>query len=347
MDVFDTYLEKLEEVGFADRVLHSIVYVKGIPGAKINEVVVFESGETGYVLSLDGDFVEVVLLSISQVKVGTRVARTDRVLQVVVGDELLGKVVDPLGNVVSKMDPDQDTQRKPGDVKLESRKIDISPPGMTMRRNINKPFETGVTLVDLVVPLGTGQRELIVGDRKTGKTQFLLQVMHTQALRGTVCIYTTIAKKKLDIKLIEDFVKEKNISRNVLIVATKSDDPAGLVFLTPYSAMTMAEYFRDRVENVLIILDDMSAHAKYYREITLLARRFPGRSSYPGDIFYVHSRLLERAGNFTVKMKTDEGKIEEKEAAITCLPIAELVLSDFSGYIQTNLMAMTDGHIFF
>lgn len=339
MQDFQSYLEKTEEVGFVDQVHHSIVYVKGLPDAHPTEVVLFESGEIGQVLSLTQDYVEILLLSKSDVRVGTRVARTGKQLEIPVFRGLLGKTIDPLGFSHGKRISTEDG--------VQMRLIDVVATRIDKRKNIDKPVETGVTLVDLVIPLGKGQRALVVGDRKTGKTQFVLQAILSHALKGGVCIYAAIGKKKLDVKMVEEFFKKRGIKKNIVVVETSSTDPAGLVFLAPYTAMTIAEYFRDLGEDVLIVLDDLTAHANYYREVTLLARRFPGRSSYPGDIFYIHSRLLERAGNFIFSTKDPSGKIVRREASITCLPIAELVLSDLSGYIQTNLMAMTDGHIFF
>lgn len=353
MKDFQIYLEKTGEVGFVEQSLQTLAYVKGLPAAKANEVVVFETGETGQVLSLTEVYVEVLLLSKTKVHVGTRVARTGQQLTIAISENILGKTINSLGipsiptvasvessltTKTSKLTPDEKSGGR------EYRYIDITPPGINVRKNIDKPFETGVTLVDLVVPMGRGQRELVIGDRKTGKTEFLLQNVLTQAQKGVICVYAAIAKKRLDIKMIEEFFVKNNISGNTVTVATSSSDPSGLVFLTPYTAMTIAEYFRDRGRDTLVILDDMTAHAKYYREITLLARRFPGRSSYPGDIFYVHARLMERAGNFLVNIK---GEKVQKEVSITCLPVAELVLSDISGFIQTNLMAMTDGHVYF
>jgi F-type H+-transporting ATPase subunit alpha len=323
MNNFKSLLDRVGEVGFVELVAHSVIYVKGLPNAKPREVVVFETGELGQTMSLTEKHVEILLLSKGNIRVGTRVARTGKELQIAVGKELLGKTINPLGGLSGAK---------------ELRPIDITPAGINVRKNIDKPFETGITMVDLIVPLGKGQKELVIGDRKTGKTILLVQSMLTQARKGTICVYAAIAKKRMDIKGIEDFVKEKGIDKNTVIVSTSSSDPPGLVFVTPYTAMTIAEYFRDMGHDVLVLLDDLSAHAKYYREITLLAKRFPGRSSYPGDIFYIHSRLLERAGNFM---------LSGKEVSITCLPVAELVLSDFTGYIQSNLMAMTDGHIFF
>ena len=195
-----------------------------------------------------------------------------------------------------------------------------------------------MSLVDLVVPLGQGQRQLIIGDRKTGKTTFVLQTILLQARAGTICIYAGIGRKKADIKRIEEYFAENNISHNTVIVATSSNDPASLIYLTPYAAMAIAEYFRDQGKNVLLVLDDLVTHAKFYREIALLSGRFPGRNSYPADIFFVHSHLLERAGNFV----TSNG-----DASITTFVIAETAQGDLSGYIQTNIMSMTDGHIFF
>lgn len=350
MSDFQIYLDKTQEIGYVEQSLQSLSYVKGLPEAKANEVVVFETGEIGQVFSLTADYAEVVLLSKTKVKVGTKVARTGQQLTVGVSDHLLGKTVNSLGVLISDATDVKENISAPAILstqkatKKEYRYLDTDPPGIDRRKNISKSFETGVSMVDLVVPLGQGQRELVIGDRKTGKTGFLLQNVLAQASKGVICIYAAIAKKRLDIKMIEEFIAKNKIGQNCIVVATSSSDPAGLVYLTPYCAMTIAEYFRDLGRDTLVILDDMTAHAKYYREISLLARRFPGRSSYPGDIFYVHARLMERAGNYRV---FDKSKKKELEVSITCLPVAELVLSDLSGFIQTNLMAMTDGHIYF
>lgn len=324
MKNFDYYLEKLGEIGFVEEVMHSIVNVSGLPGAQPYEVVIFDSGDVGQVMSLLENVVEVLILSGAKIRVGSKVVRTDEMLQVPVGNAFLGRVVDSLG--------------KPIDGGKEIRgtysPIDTQPHGIVGRKQIEKPLETGVTAVDLVVPLAKGQRELVIGDRKTGKTQFLLQALLNQAKKGTICIYALVGQRQVDIKKLAEFINDKKIKANTLVVATSSSDPSGLIYLTPYAAMTYAEYFRDRGVDVFLILDDMTSHARCYREISLLAKRFPGRSSYPGDIFYSQARLMERAGRF-------------KTGSITCIPVAESVLGDLSGYIQTNLMAMTDGHIFF
>jgi len=336
MKDYNFYLDKIGEIGSVEQALHTLVYVNGLPRVKPSEVVLFETGEVGQVMSLSKDKAEVLVISKDKVDVGTSVVRTGEQLKVRVSESLLGKTLDPLGVPIGKA--------VSYGKKAELRYLDVPPPGINVRKVIDVPFQTGVTLVDLVIPLGKGQRELVIGNRKTGKTSFLFQSTYSAASQGMVCVYAVIAKKRLDIKIMEDFFKEKGIDKNVIVVASSSADPAGLVYLTPFTAMSIAEYFRDQGKDVLVILDDLTAHAKYYREVTLLAGYFPGRSSYPGDIFYLHSRLLERAGNFIIK---DPKSKKAKSASITCLPVGELVMGDLSGYIPTNLMAMTDGHIFF
>jgi F-type H+-transporting ATPase subunit alpha len=325
MKDYKYYLDKNGEIGYVERIVHSIAYVEGLPKVVSSEVVTFEGGALGIVLSLHTDSVEILLINL-QVRVGEAVSRTGEHLAVPLSEQLLGKVVSPLAlssggaEVVTKPE--------------ESRPVDQEPMSILGRAEVKKPFETGVKIVDLMIPLGSGQRELVVGDRKTGKTQFLMQVMLSQAAQGIVCVYAAIGKRRQETEDVISFMRENKILDNSVVVATGSSDAAGLIYLTPYSAMTIAEYFRDKGKDSLVIMDDMTAHANYYRQITLLARRFPGRSSYPGDIFYIHARLLERAGSF-------------EKATITALPVAESAMGDLSGYIQTNLMAMTDGHIFF
>jgi len=329
MKDYNYYLKQHGEIGFVEESLSSIVYIEGLPEVRPGELVVFESkngkGElsnVGQVLSITQKYVEVLLFTNEQINIGTKVARTGESLSIPVGDNLLGTTVRPLGGG--------------GGAKLE--KIDTMPYGLPTRAPVDKPLVTGITMVDLVVPLGRGQRELVIGDGKTGKTAFLLQTMLTQAYLGTICVYAAVGKRQQDIKKVEEFVKKNKIDKSTVIISSSAGDPAGLVYVTPYSAMAIAEYFRDGGKNVLIVLDDLTTHARYYREISLLLRRFPGRSAYPGDVFYAHSRLLERAGSF---------KHKKGQVTITCLPVAESILGDLSGYIQTNLMAITDGHIYF
>lgn len=321
MDDFKRYLEKTEEVGFVEKVDHTMAYVSGLPHVHLNEMIFFENGTKGQVISLEKDYVEVLLLTASTIDVGLQAVRMGVNLKVSVTDKILGNSYSPL-DLFEAGNSDN------------TRNVDTTPPGIDQRSAIKEICETGVTVVDLTVPLGRGQRELVIGDRGTGKTLFLMQTLVSQVQKGAIGIYATVGKKKFDIKKLQDFVKKSEISDRTAIVATSSTDPSGLIFLTPYVAMSMAEHFRDQGQDVVLIIDDLTTHAKYYREISLLAKRFPGRSSYPGDIFYTHARLIERAGNF-------------KKGSITCFPVAESVMGDLTGYIQTNLMAMTDGHIFF
>jgi F-type H+-transporting ATPase subunit alpha len=326
MKDYKYYLEKLGEIGYVDKIVHSIVFVEGLPGARIYEVVLFEGGGLGLVISLRKRYVEVLLLTNLKIKVGEEVARSGSPLEVPLSMELLGKMVSPLGLTMNGS-PIVKTPE-------ETRAVDTEPMSIVGRREVKRPLETGVKIVDLVIPLGKGQRELVVGDRKTGKTLFLMQAMLSQARLGTVCIYCAIGKRQSELKGIIKFINQNKIAGNAIVVTTIAGDPAGLIYLAPYTAMTIAEYLRDKGRDTLVIMDDMTAHASSYREISLLAKRFPGRSSYPGDIFYLHAKLMERAGSF-------------EKAAITCLPVAEVAMGDLTGYIQTNLMSMTDGHIYF
>ncbi|HWA51566.1 MAG TPA: F0F1 ATP synthase subunit alpha [Patescibacteria group bacterium] len=324
MPKYQDYLNETGEIGEVKEVLHSIVYVSGLPSLKPNEVVVFDNGETGQTISISNEHSEVLVLSHVPIKVGQKVARTNKSLSIDISNAILGKTVDPLGHCL-------DNQNCPAGT---IREIDTTPPNLLSRTPIKESLETGVSLVDLVIPIGKGQRELVIGDRKTGKTQFFIKTIVNQTQKENICIYASVGKRIVEIKEILNTLKKKGVLQNTIIVASASSDAPGLIYLTPYTAMTIAEHFRDQGKDVVVILDDLTTHAKYYRQISLLAGRFPGRNSYPGDIFYLHSKLLERAGNF-------------KTGSITCFPVAESILGDLSGYIQTNLMSITDGHIFF
>ncbi|OGH22092.1 MAG: hypothetical protein A3F31_00100 [Candidatus Levybacteria bacterium RIFCSPHIGHO2_12_FULL_38_12] len=331
MKTFNQYLNEFEEIGFVEEVIHSLVIVSGLPGAFPHEIIVFESGQIGEVFTLSSDSVTVLLFSKESLKIGTRATRTNQTLQIPVDENFLGHVINPLGITI-------DNSKPPNHKDSQKRFVHQNPSDLHTRALISQSCETGVSLVDMMIPLGRGQRELIIGDRKTGKSNFLLKTVLTQAGQGVICVYTTIGKKKQDIKKAHEFFQKHGVSKNVVIVASNSQDSAGMIYITPYTAITIAEYFKDTGKHVLIVLDDLTMHAKYYREISLLSKRFPGRNSYPGDIFYVHAKLLERSGNF----KTDKGDV-----SITCLSVAETMQGDLTGYIQTNVMSMTDGHIFF
>lgn len=327
---FNQLLKKTGEYGVVYQVSHPIVFIEGLPMVRTHEIIVFESGQKGEVFTIDRGKVEARVFSHEPIKVGTKVTRTDKILSIPVGKELLGQVINPLGE---PLDPNAKfTAPK------EFRDLDAEPVGIFGRKKITAQLDTGISLVDLLLPLGRGQRELIIGDRKTGKTSFIMTAIKKQAYEGVICIYAAIAKKKSDIKKMQEFFIQEKIMDKIIIVATSSYDSPTLIYQTPYTAMAIAEYFKDQGIHTMLILDDLSTHAKFYRELSLLARRFPGRDSYPGDIFYIHSKLLERAGNF--KHPT------AGEVSITCLPVIEIIEGDFTGYVSTNVMGITDGHIY-
>jgi F-type H+-transporting ATPase subunit alpha len=327
---FDRLLKKTGEYGVVYSVNYPIVLIEGLPGGRTHEVIVFETGETAEISSFNRGKVEARLFSKEPVKVGTRATRTDEMLSIPVGQELLGQAINPLGE---PLDPNA-TFTLP----KEKRSLESEPSGIASRQKLATQMNTGIALIDLMIPLGKGQRELILGDRKTGKTAVLMTTMKTQIAEGAIVIYAAIAKKKSDIKKLQDYCISEKIMEKMVLIASPSYSAASLIYQTPYAAMTLAEYFRDQGQNTLVILDDLSAHAKCYRELSLLAKRFPGRGSYPGDIFYAHSSMLERAGNFK------HPKV--KEVSISCLPVIETVEGDLASYIPTNTMGITDGHIF-
>jgi len=329
---FSAALKSIPEIGFVRRVTQSIIWIEGLPGATLREMVILESGQRGEIIGLSMSFCEVLSLSKQSALVGTRVARSGQRMEVLIGDFLLGHTINSLGQIISAKGKVVDSN------KGELREIDIVATGIATRAKITKSLETGVIILDTLIPLGRGQRELVMGDRKTGKSYLLSRAIISQTKLGALWIYVAIGKKTSEIRRIEEHFDSAGVSGSGVIVASGSQDAVGEIYLTPYTGMTIAEYFRDKGRDVLIVLDDMTTHAKFYREISLLSRKFPGHDSYPGDIFYTHSRLLERAGNFNVK---------SGEAAITCLPTAETTQGDFTGYIQTNLMSMTDGHVYF
>ncbi len=330
MKDFNYYLNSISEVGYVESISNAIVHADGLPEVKLEEIVLFETGEFGMTLSLKEDQIEILVFSENSVKKGTKIVRTNEFITVPLGAGLLGTILDPMGNPITPLSRPL--------ASVTRRVVNTQAEGILSRKTVNRQFETGVPIVDLIMPLGHGQRELVIGDRKTGKTNFLMQSILSQTRKGNICIYAAIGKEMLDIKETEEFFKNQGIMDRVIIVCSRFQDPIGLTYLVPYSAMTIAEYFRDEGHDVLLVLDDLTTHAKFYRELSLLGKRFPGRNSYPGDIFYIHAKLLERAGNF----KTPKG-----EKSITCLPVAESTQGDLSGYIQTNIVSMTDGHLYF
>ncbi|OGZ47306.1 MAG: hypothetical protein A3J55_00125 [Candidatus Ryanbacteria bacterium RIFCSPHIGHO2_02_FULL_45_17b] len=327
---FASYLNTTGEVGYVRRVISSLTYVEGLPGVRPYERVMFETGAYGYVNAFTEDMVETISFSEVPLPAGLRVARTNEQLSIPVGEELLGMMIDPLGRPLR-----QDTKWI---FPKTRRAVDTEPLPIRARARVTEPCITGITIADIMVPLGKGQRALVVGDQKTGKTSFLLRTIISQIHEGSVGIYVTVGKSKLVIRQIEDALIKAGVFDRVIMVAAYAEDPAGIIHIAPSSGMTIAEYFRDAGEDVIIVIDDLSMHAKIHRELSLLGRRPPGRNSYPGDMFYIHARLMERAGNFI----TPAG-----ERSITCLPVIEAAHGDITGYIPTNTISMTDGHLFF
>ncbi len=321
---FKECLDEFGEVGYVARMWHSVALVDGLPGVTLHEMVIGESGVLGWVMGLSAEGAEVVWLSGDGVKIGERIARTGEAVAVLVNEGMLGRTVDGLGQVTGK----------PLVGKVTKQLVEIVPQGIVGRAVVDQALETGVSIVDVVLPLGKGQRELVIGDRRSGKSRFVRQVVVTQVQSGAVCVYCLVGKRQEDLVWLKQFLTRYNAAEKVVIVEAGADDVPGAIVMAPYTAMAIAEYFRDLGRDVLLVLDDLTLHATFYRQVALLLRRFPGRNSYPGDIFHLHAKLLERAGNFT-------------KGSITCLPVAEATFGDLSGYIQTNLMAVTDGHLFF
>jgi len=332
MDLYQKYLKKTGVYGKVKEMRHPLVTIEGLPEVRPNETIIFEQGQKGQVLDIDEDQVHALLFSNAPLPIHTKVTRTAQPISIPLAPQLLGSMINPLGVLLGHtQEAIEEKERRP---------LFIPAPGIDARVKIDQAFLSGVLKVDLLLPLGKGQRELILGDVKTGKTSLVLSILETQVKQAnTLTVYAAIGKRNSEINQLSTYLKTNNILQNTVVVASSASDSPSIIYLTPYAAMTIAEYFKDLGNDVVLILDDLSTHAQSYREISLLSRRFPGRESYPGDIFYAHASLLERAGNFKHPKK--------KSAAITCLPIASTVEGDITGYISTNLMGMTDGHILF
>lgn len=322
----------VKEVGFVKSVKNSLLYLDGLPTIKINDLVENESGMRGWVNSLLPDAVEVLILDEGNIQPGQLFKRTGTKLTVPVGDFLLGRAVNPMGIPI-----DGHGYLAKSNV-TKYAELDQIAPGIAARKFINEQFETGITLIDALIPIGKGQRELILGDPRSGKTDTLIDIILNQKNTKVVCIYASIGKPITEVRTVIDTLRVNHSLPYTVVVAASSSDPAPLIYLTPRTAFTIAEYFQRQGKDVLVILDDLGNHAKIYREIALLGDRSAGRESYPGDMFYQHGHLLERAGNF--KPKAGGG-------SITALPAIELNLNDFTTLIPTNIMSMTDGHILF
>lgn len=323
--------------GVVTAINQPLVTVTGLTSARPQEKVIFSTGEMGVILHCNTDSTQIMVLSSRMPKIGDTVQGSKEPIMVPVGQFLLGKVISPLGIVLS-------TNKENSSHNIEEiREIDIVPSSLNNRAPITESLFTGLSRVDMLLPLAKGQREMIIGDRKTGKSQFLLQILLAQVQLGSKVVYCFIGKRQEEIAATLEFVQNHEIEDAVSIVASNASDPSSIISLTPFTAMTVAEYFRDQGDDVTIIFDDLTTHAKYYREVALLNRAFPGRDSYPGDIFYVHARLLERAGKFII----NKGQNTKQTAAISAFPVAETLESELTDYIVSNLISITDGHLLF
>ncbi len=317
------------EVGTIVSVGDGIARVHGVERTMAGEMLEFPHGVFGIALNLEEESVGVVLLGeFQEIKEGDPVKRTGRIISVPVGEEMVGRVVNALGQPVDGKGPIATKQ---------FREIERLAPGVVDRQPVKEPLQTGLKAIDAMVPIGRGQRELIIGDRQTGKTAVAVDAIINQRGQDVICIYNAIGQKQSTIAQVVRTLDEAGAMEFTIVVAAAASDPAPLLYISPYSACAMGEYFRDSGRHALCVYDDLSKHAQAYREISLLLRRPPGREAYPGDVFYLHSRLLERAA----KMRKELGG-----GSLTALPIIETQAGDLSAYIPTNVISITDGQIF-
>jgi len=317
------------DVGTVINIGDGIARVHGLENAMQGELLEFSNGVVGMALNLEESNVGVVILGpYTDIREGDQVKRTGRIMEVPVGEELLGRVVDPLGQPLDGKGPINTTQ---------FRAIESPAPGVIDRKSVHEPMQTGMKAIDAMVPVGRGQRELIIGDRQTGKTSIAIDAIINQKGNGVKCIYVAVGQKQSTVANVVETLRRHGALEYTIIVTAGASEPAPLLFLAPYAGCTMGEYFMYKGEHVLVIYDDLSKQAAAYRELSLLLRRPPGREAYPGDVFYLHSRLLERAA----KLSDARGG-----GSMTALPFIETQASDVSAYIPTNVISITDGQIF-
>lgn len=320
---------EVSESGSVLSVGDGVARVYGLENAMAGELVEFTSGVTGMVLNLESDSVGVVILGEDKdISEGDTVKRTKKIVQVPVGEGLLGRVVDVLGQPIDGKGPIE---------AKEYRIVETKAPGIISRQPVHEPLQTGIKAIDSMIPIGRGQRELIIGDRQTGKTAIAIDTIINQGDQNVKCFYVAIGQKKSTVAQVVEKLRASGALKYTTVVVASASDPAPLQFLAPYSGCAMAEYFRDNGQHALIIYDDLTKQAQAYRQLSLLLRRPPGREAFPGDVFYIHSRLLERAA----KMSADTGG-----GSLTALPIIETQAGDISAYVPTNVISITDGQIF-
>ncbi|WP_024787106.1 MULTISPECIES: F0F1 ATP synthase subunit alpha [unclassified Lebetimonas] len=319
----------VEEVGKVIYSADGIAKVYGLTNVMAGEMVEFETGEKGMVFNLEADNVGVVVLgSGTDITEGSSVKRLGRLISVPVGDALIGRVVNALGEPIDGKGPVE---------AAEYRYVEEKAPGIMARKSVHEPLQTGLKAIDALVPIGRGQRELIIGDRQTGKTTVAIDTIINQKGQDVVCIYVAVGQKQSTVANIVRTLEEHGAMEYTIVVNASASEAASLKFLAPYAGVTMGEYFRDNGKHGLIVYDDLSKHADAYREMSLLLRRPPGREAYPGDVFYLHSRLLERAAKLSDKLGA---------GSLTALPIIETKGGDVAAYIPTNVISITDGQIF-
>ena len=317
------------ETGYVIEVGDAIARVYGLDDCMSNELLEFENGEMGMALNLEEEFVSVVILGDDTgIKEGSVVKRTGKVVSVPVGESLIGRVVDALGNPIDGKGPIYAEETRP---------IESNAPGIITRKSVNTPLQTGIKAIDSMIPIGRGQRELIIGDRQTGKTAIAVDTIINQKGKDVICIYVAIGQKRSTVAQLVELLTKTGAMEYTIVVSATASETAPLQYIAPYSGCTMGEYFMGKGKSALIVYDDLSKHAVAYRTLSLLLKRPPGREAYPGDVFYLHSRLLERAANLAP---------EYGGGSLTALPIIETQAGDVSAYIPTNVISITDGQIF-
>ena len=320
---------RVERFGCVERIGDGVATVSGLPDAGLGELLVFPGGVLGKVESLDEKAIGCVLLGPDAgIAAGARVHGTGQVARVPVGDALLGRVVDPVG---TPLDGGSDIVAERFDP------VERPAPAIVDRNFVTEPLQTGIVVIDAMIPLGRGQRELIIGDRKTGKTAIAIDTVIAQRSTDVICVYAAIGQKSSTVRQAIEAVRRHGAPQRCIFVVGAAEGPPGLQWLAPYAACTMAEYFRDRGGDALLVIDDLTRHAIVYRQLSLLLRNPPGREAYPGDVFYVHARLLERAARLSA---------QKGGGSLTALPIAETEEGNVSAYIPTNLISITDGQIY-
>jgi F-type H+-transporting ATPase subunit alpha len=317
-----------------------IVRIHGLADVQNGEMIEFPGNVFGFALNLERDSVGAVVLGdYKSLKEGQKVYCTGRILEVPTGPELLGRVVDALGNPIDGKGPINSTTSSP---------VEKVAPGVIARQHVDQPVQTGLKCIDSMIPVGRGQRELIIGDRQTGKTAIALDAIINQAQSGIKCVYVAIGQKNSSVANVVRTLEEHGAMENTIIVVAGASDPAPMQYVSAYSGCAMGEHFRDRGEDALIIYDDLTKQAWAYRQVSLLLRRPPGREAYPGDVFYLHSRLLERAArvNEDYVEEFTKGEVKGKTGSLTALPIIETQAGDVSAFVPTNVISITDGQIF-